>query len=85
MQSDPIVAAIREMRERRAERFGYDIRAIAKDAQERDAVDYREVVSLPPRRLDGSVAAEIREARKEFAEGRCVPATPEESMREIVK
>jgi len=50
MQSDPIVAEIREIRERRAERFGYDVRAIAKDAQQRDAAGDREVVRLRPRR-----------------------------------
>jgi hypothetical protein len=50
MHSDPVVAEIREIRERLAARFGYDIRAIAKDAQERDAAGDREVVSLPPRR-----------------------------------
>ena len=28
---------------------------------------------------------EVEEARKDFAEGRCVPATPDEIMREILK
>ena len=50
MQSDPIVAEIREIRERRAARFGYDVRAIGKDVQQRDAAGDREVVRLPPRR-----------------------------------
>jgi hypothetical protein len=50
MQIDPIVAEIREIRERRAARFGYDIRAIVKDAQARDAAGDRKVVRLPPRR-----------------------------------
>jgi hypothetical protein len=31
------------------------------------------------------VAAEIQEARQEFAAGRCAPATPDELMREIMK
>jgi hypothetical protein len=53
MQSDPIVAEIREIRERLAARFGYDIRAIVKDAQQRDALGDREVVRLPPRRPIG--------------------------------
>lgn len=53
MQSDPIVAEIREIRDRLAARFGYDIRAIGKDAQERDAAGDREVVRLPPRRPIG--------------------------------
>ena len=61
MQSDPIVAEIREIRERRAARFGYDIRALVKDAQERDSGGDREVVRLPPRRPIGWVqnAAEV--------------------------
>ena len=50
MELDPIVAEIREIRERRAARFGYDIHAILKDAQQRDAAGDREVVRLPPRR-----------------------------------
>ena len=50
MPSDPIVAEIREIREHRAAQFGYDIRAIVKDAQERDAAGDRQVVRLPPRR-----------------------------------
>ena len=55
MQSDPIVNEIREIRECRAARFGYDIRAIVKDAQERDAVGDREIVRLQPRRPVGYV------------------------------
>ena len=50
MQSDPIVAEIRNLRERRAARFGFDIRSIVKDAQERDVSGDREVIRRPPRR-----------------------------------
>ncbi len=50
MQSDPIVAQIRDLREQRAARFGYDIRSIVKDAQERDAADDRQIIRRPPRR-----------------------------------
>jgi len=50
MQPDPIVAEIREIRDRRARQFGYDIHAIVEDARERDAAGDREVVRLPPRR-----------------------------------
>ncbi len=49
MPSDPIVAEIREIRERRAARFGFDIRRIVKDAQQRDASGDRKVVRLPAR------------------------------------
>ena len=50
MQSDPIVAEIRKIRERRAARLGFDIRMIVKDVQQRDASGDREVVRLQPRR-----------------------------------
>jgi hypothetical protein len=50
MESDPIVTEIREIREKLAARFGYDLRAIVKDAQERDTAGDRKVVRLPPRR-----------------------------------
>jgi len=49
MQSDPIVAEIRKIRELRAAQFGFDIRTIVKNAQERDATGDREVVRLSPR------------------------------------
>ena len=49
MPTDPIVAEIRQIREQLAARFGYDIRAIVKDAQERDASGDRKVARLPPR------------------------------------
>lgn len=50
MQSDPVVAEIRKLREQRAARFGFDIRSIARDAQERDAVGDRAIIHRPPRR-----------------------------------
>jgi hypothetical protein len=31
------------------------------------------------------LAAEIQEARQEFAQGHCLPTTPDELMREIMK
>jgi hypothetical protein len=50
MNSDPIVAEIRKVRELRAARFGFDIRKIVKDVQARDASGDREVVRRQPRR-----------------------------------
>ena len=49
MPSDPIVAEIRQIRELRAARFDFDVRAIVKDAQQRDARGDRQIVRLPPR------------------------------------
>jgi len=56
MQTDPIVAEIRKVRERRAARFGYDIRSI----QVRDASGDREVIRLPPRRPFAPVQGNAR-------------------------
>jgi len=53
MSSDPIVAEIHAIRERLAARFNYDVHAIGKDAQQREALSGRKVVCLPPRRPDG--------------------------------
>ena len=50
MNSDPIVAEIRNLREQRAARFGFDIRLIVKDARKRDASCDRQVVRRAPRR-----------------------------------
>jgi hypothetical protein len=49
MQSDPIVDEIHRVREQIAARFGYDIRAIGRDAHQRDATSDREVIRRPPR------------------------------------
>jgi hypothetical protein len=50
MQSDPIVDEIHRVREQIAARFGYDIRAIGRDAHQRDATSDREVIRRPPRK-----------------------------------
>jgi hypothetical protein len=55
MQSDPIVSEIRTTRELRAARFGFDIRAIVKDVQLRDAAGDRNIVRLRPRPPSGRV------------------------------
>jgi hypothetical protein len=50
MQSDPIIVEIRQLREQLAARFGFDIRSIVRDAQERDAADDSVIVRRLPRR-----------------------------------
>ena len=60
MQSDPIVAEIRKIRQQRAARFGFDVRAIVSDAQQRDALGDRRVVRLPPRPVATSTARNDR-------------------------
>ena len=49
MQPDPVVAEIRLIRERLAAQFNYDVRAIGRDARQRDAVGDRLVVRREPR------------------------------------
>jgi hypothetical protein len=51
--------------------------------------EQEELAAILQRRLAQAarhrVAAEIQEARQEFAAGQCVPATPDELMQEILK
>jgi hypothetical protein len=51
--------------------------------------EQQELIAILTRRLAQAgrqrLAAEIQEARQEFAEGRCFPTTPNELMREIMK
>jgi hypothetical protein len=51
--------------------------------------EQEELIAILHRRLAQAarqrLAAEVQEARQEFAQGRCLPATPQEMMREILK
>jgi len=51
--------------------------------------EQKELAAILNRRLAQAarqrVVAEIQEARQEFVEGRCVAASPDEIMREIMK
>ena len=51
--------------------------------------EQEELIAILNRRLTQAarqrLVAEVQEARQEFAEGRCSPATPGELMREIMK
>ena len=51
--------------------------------------EQEELIGILHRRLAQAfrqrLIAEVKEARHEFAEGRCSPATPDELMREILK
>ena len=49
MQPDPVVTEIRMIRERIAAKFNYDVRAIGRDARQRDATGDRLVVRREPR------------------------------------
>jgi hypothetical protein len=67
MNSDPLVAEIRKVRELRAARFGFDIRKIVKDVQERDASGDREVVRLQPRRPIVPVRSDAEAITRRFS------------------
>ena len=55
---------------------------LSQDEQEElIAILHRRLAQFARQRL----ASEIKEARQEFAEGRCVPTTPDQLMREILK
>ena len=49
MSPDPIVAEIHIIREQIASEFNYDLHAMVKDAQQRDAIGDRLVVRRAPR------------------------------------
>jgi hypothetical protein len=54
MIDDPIVAEVRQARENYARQFGYDLRAIGRDLQQKQAASGRKVVALPPKRSLGA-------------------------------
>jgi hypothetical protein len=52
MWKDPIVEEIHRIREELAAKFNYDMHAICEDLRRRQQDGAREVVTLPPRRID---------------------------------
>ena len=48
MLTDPIVAEIRQIRDKLAAKFNYDVAAIARDARKRQKASKHKVVSLKP-------------------------------------
>ena len=65
--------------------FGEVLEAAAHLSQD----EQQELIDILNRRLAQAIrhriAGEIQEARQEFAEGRCLPASPDELMREILE
>jgi hypothetical protein len=57
MNSDPIVAEIRRIREELAAKFNYDTGAIVEDARQRHLAGNREVLRRPPRQPAAPVKA----------------------------
>ncbi len=56
MHQDEIIQEVRANREAYAERFGFNIRALCRDAKEREGADGRAVVSLKPHRIEQPAA-----------------------------
>ena len=50
MVEDPIVNEVRRARDEYAKLFNYDLAAICRDLQEKEARSQRPVVTLPPKR-----------------------------------
>jgi hypothetical protein len=50
METDPVVAEVRAVREQLAARLGFRLHDIVKEAQRQDVAGDRKVVRLPPRR-----------------------------------
>ena len=63
MAKDEIIREVRAIREAYAERFGFDIRALYRDAKEREEKSTRKVVSLEPKLVQTETEQEARSAR----------------------
>lgn len=50
MNTDPIIAEVRQVRDALAAKFNYDVAAIVRDAQKRQKQSKLKVVSLKPRK-----------------------------------
>lgn len=61
MWKDPIVEAVRKIRDEHAAQFDYDLKAIYDDLKETEKQSGRKIVSLPPKRL--------KERQAEFVPG----------------
>lgn len=60
MSQDEIIKEVRAIREAYAERFGYDLQAIYRDAKDREDKDGRKVVELPPKPARRRVISEAK-------------------------
>ena len=49
MQADPIIEEVRHIRQEYAERFGFDLRAVAADLRKREQQHPGRLVSFPPK------------------------------------
>jgi hypothetical protein len=59
MAIDSILAEVRQAREELAKRFNYDLRAMIRDARDRQAASGRRVVTFPPRPVRRTTSARL--------------------------
>jgi hypothetical protein len=57
MQTDPIIEEVRRSRHEYAQRFGFDLRAMAADLRERERLHPERIVSYPPKPARGKRTA----------------------------
>lgn len=55
MWQDPIVEEVRKARDEHAAKFDYDLKRIFADLREQERASGREYVTLPPKRLAGTL------------------------------
>lgn len=65
MSRDTIIKEIRSTRDAYAKRFNYDLEAIYQDLKEKEKKSGRNVVSLPPKRVEKAESAMPREEAEE--------------------
>jgi hypothetical protein len=61
MQPDRVIEEVRAAREAYGQQFGFDLRAICRDLQQREHESPRPPVALPPRRPERKKAPSVRE------------------------
>lgn len=57
MEADPIIEEVRRIRQEYAQRFGYDLRAVAADLRKREQQHPERLVSFPPKPARGKKTA----------------------------
>src|SRR5215471_18455301 len=67
MWKDPVVEEVRAIRDAYAKQFNYNLEAIYCDLKEQEAKSEREMVSLPPKRIEPKKRAKLTPESEEEA------------------
>ena len=70
MRTDPIVEAVRKVRERHARQFGFNLRAIAADLRKKEQQHRERLVSYPAKPARRAKTARVAEAPGAYRTGR---------------